>query len=192
MSIAIIACLFLGALITSSRCDELHLFHSLEDALVKDSKSLYSLQQALFSKFNHVSIKITSCITVSIVGKKNYGKEEDECKRARVANSSCNYSKCLDFQWTSSAVLDSISLEELVTLDNVAIANLLWYIESGYHNKANISLFLEEVGHQPSELELSQTLAKVLSWVSALYYIITQCSDLHPKSEIISVLLQSF
>ena len=150
---------------------ESHLFHRLEDALVKNSEFLYSLQESLFSKQRYVqSIHIVACVTMATAGQQNYSKMEDKYEHERSPNSSFGYFNCWHYQWTCSAMLDLISLEQLVTIENVITPNIIWYT-LGHHtdnseSKVKLSLHLDTVGYQPSESELSQTLAKVLGWVS--------------------------
>ena len=143
-----------------------YLFHTLEDALIKDTDSLYALRESLLSKHNHVlSIHIVACVAMAT---QNCSSTENVHEPVADSSSSCVSSKCFDYQWSSSAMLDSISLEQLVTIDNAIAANMIWYIVGNHHyqRKVKLCFHLDKVSYQPSDLELSQTLAKVLRWVS--------------------------
>ena len=151
-----------------STMNESYLFHALEESLIKQTESLYSLRECLLSKHNHVlSIHIVACVTMATFGMQNCSYTENMYEPERDASSSCVCSKCFDYQWSGSAVLDSISLEQLVTIDNVLAANMIWYTIGTFQSycKVKSCLHLDKVRYQPSELELSQTLAKVLRWV---------------------------
>ena len=143
--------------------DGSYLFHTLEDALIKETDSLYTLRECLLSKHNHVlSIHIVACVAMAT---QNCSSTENVHEPVADSSSSCVSSKCFDYQWSSSAVLDSISLEQLVTIDNALAANMIWYTVGILQSKVKLHLHLDKVRYQPSELELSETLAKVLRWV---------------------------
>ena len=142
-----------------------YLFLTLEDALIKETESLYTLRESLLSKHNHVlSVHIVACVTMAT---QNCSSTENVHESETGSSSSCVCSKCFDYQWSSSAVLDSISLEQLVTIDNSLAPVLIWYITGRFQSKVKLCLHLDKVRYQPSDLELSQTLAKVLRWVRA-------------------------
>ena len=142
-----------------------YLFHTLEDALIKETESLYALRESLLSKHNHVlSVRIVACVTMAT---QNCSSTENVHESETGSSSSCVCSKCFDYQWSSSAVLDSISLEQLVMIDNSLAPLLIWYIVGRFQNEVKMCLHLDKVRYQPSDLELSQTLAKVLRWVRA-------------------------
>ena len=100
------------------------IYQKLEDALSADKGVLYRMQVAFFP-FQSLSqdlVYLNVCVTVDV--------QHENCDNFSLPGGQSNFSYCQDFQWSSSALSDLISIDQLVILDNViseSIIRIVWH-----------------------------------------------------------------
>ena len=143
------------------------LYQKLEGALINNSKALFQLKKTFFSvSGTHIQeveiLHIHVCVRVGVTG--HFQIPETS------ANSS-NGTHCWDFQWSGSALLSFITVDELMTFDFMYV-NIVYSQIRGSIRNHNLSITLNTESdslpctHIPSENDLKEVLIQLLSWVS--------------------------
>ena len=116
-------------------------YHKLEDALIADSSVLYLMQEVFIPSkiLPHNLVHLHVCVTVGSV-------QPGSCGNFSLPGGQSNFSYCQKFQWSSSALVDLISVDQLLILDNVITYTVLKIIE----HRASVDVLLY-VDTLPSE-----------------------------------------
>ena len=95
-------------------------YQKLEDALVADPNLKYLIKLAFFSSqtLSRDLVYLNICVTVGSV-------QPGSCENSSLPGGQSNFSYCQRFQWSSSALVNFISFDQLVILDNVISEGIL-------------------------------------------------------------------
>ena len=101
------------------------MYQKLEDALIADPNLKYLIKLAFFSSqtLSRDLVYLNVCVTVGSV-------QHENCDNFSLPGGQSNFSYCQDFQWSSSALSNLISIDQLVILDNViseSIIRIVWH-----------------------------------------------------------------
>ena len=147
------------------------LYQKLEGALINNSKALFQLKKTFFSvSGTHIQeveiLHLHVCVRVGVTGHfQSFGTS------ANSSNGTYNSTHCWDFQWSASAFLSFITVDELMTIDFMYVNFVYSRIQGSIRNH-NLSITLNTKSdslpctHIPSENDLKEVLIQLLSWVS--------------------------
>ena len=95
-------------------------YQKLEDALVADPNLKYLIKLAFFSSqtLSRDLVYLNVCVTVGSV-------QPGSCENSSLPGGQSNFSYCQRFQWSSSVLVNFISFDQLVILDNVISEGIL-------------------------------------------------------------------
>ena len=134
------------------------IYQKLEEALIADSNVLYVIQEAFIPSrilprnFVHLHV----CVIVGSVQPAN-------CDNSSLFGGHSNFSYCQDFQWTSSALHDLISIDQLFILDNVIS---VWVFHLPEHRRyIDVPLHIDTLPCETSEDDILAALMQLLPWV---------------------------
>ena len=132
-------------------------YEKVEDALVSNPEILYMIRQ-VFLQTLHIQlppvdvVDIEPCIKVD---------------RFEDCSAKGNYSKCWQFQWSNSPLLNVITVDELLAFENVFSVVVYSRIAGSVIGRyLTIPLHIDSLPCTVSESEILQTLAMIISWVS--------------------------
>ena len=139
----------------------------LENALKTNTKLLYLMQGAFFSfyGFSQDFVFLDVCITVGT------GRCTKNSSFSGVLSNSSYHQK---FQWSSSALLDLISNDQLLIMDNV----LCRAVQNGIRHCSwfPMTLQIDSLPVGVSEKDLLEALIQLLYWVCVFRSNIIQCT----------------
>ena len=144
------------------------LYQKLEGALINNSKALFQLKKTFFS-VSGTHIQEVEILRMHVCVRD--GVTEHFKSPGTSANSSNGTHNCWDFQWSDSALLSFISVDELMTFDFMYVNFVYSRIQGSIRNH-NLSITLNTKSdslpctHIPSENDLKEVLIQLLSWVS--------------------------
>ena len=135
-------------------------YQRLEHALITNSEVRWLMQHKFFPSqglspnkiFFYVNVTIESMLLVSC----------DE-RSPVLTGKTMNFSYYQEFQWSSSPLLDLISVDQLLILDNVIIVTIYNAIE--HHQFLPVSLHIDTLPCNTSEDDLLEVLMRILPWV---------------------------
>ena len=157
---ASISLLFIATMIMGGRGDMAPrvLFQKLEGAFKADNKTLYEIQKAFFPfqglPRDYVYLNAT-------VGKTLTGR----CTGYSSPGVLSNFTYCQSFQWSSSPILDLISNDQLLILDNV----LSRLVQKFFQRRSwlSVNLQIDSLPSNVSKENLLEGLLQLLNWVCA-------------------------
>ena len=146
------------------------LYQQMETALIGDPHSLHMLKQVFFlpDRIHGPTIRIYGCIAAEeMVLKYCSTSSKEQPAFHRHGNGTGHGEKCWQFQWSSSALLASITADELLAFDNTFFALFYSPLGPNFRQKVALHLQLGVLSCMPSREEVSLVLTTFLSWVSA-------------------------
>ena len=136
-------------------------YQKLEHALTTDSKARYLMQRTFFPPqrrsldivFIHVNITVNST-----------GVPESCGEHHPLPDKLINFSYQQKFQWTSSPLLNLISVDQLLILDNIISERICQTLQ--HYGFLHITLHIDTLPCNTSEDDLLEALMQLLTWVS--------------------------
>ena len=128
----------------------------LQNVLLTDQKNRYMMQRVFFPSqdFSPDWLYLNVCVTV------NSGNCGD-------FDGHSNVSYCQKFQWSSSAMANLISIDQLLILDNVMSESIVRITQ---HRKyLHFPLHIDSLPCYATEDDIMGALMQLLPWVSALF-----------------------
>ena len=130
----------------------------LKDALIADKSVLYRMQEAFFpsQSLSHDLVYLNICVKVGSV-------QHENCDNSSLPGGQSNFSYCQWFQWSSSALVNLISIDQLLILDNVVSKNIIRII---WHRKyLEVHLQIDTLPCETTEDDILSALMQLLPWV---------------------------
>ena len=139
-------------------------YQKLENTLIADSSLLYKLREVLISSkiwpqslvHFHIRVKVGSTQPL-------------DCENSSLPGGRSIFPYNQDFQWSSSALVDMISLDQLFILDNVISYSVFGTIER--HDRIFVPLQIDTLPCEPTKDELQAAFMQLLPWVCIIMYI---------------------
>ena len=131
----------------------------LQNVLLTDQNSRYMMQRAFFPSqdFSPDWLYLNVCIIVNSVQPGGCGD----------FNGQSNFSYCQKFQWSSSALANLISIDQLLILDNVISENIIRHTQ---HRKyLQFPLHIDSLPCYVTEDDILSALLQLLPWVSVQF-----------------------
>ena len=130
-------------------------YQKIKDALTADSSVLYLMQEAFFpsQSLSRDLVYLNVCVTVGGV---RPGRCED-------FNGQSNFSYCQYFQWSSLALLNFISFDQLLILDNIISESIIRMIM--YRDYIDVPLHIDTLPCETTENDILTALMQLLPWV---------------------------
>ena len=138
------------------------IYQKLEDALIADKGVLYRMQEAFFpsQSLSRDLVYLNICVTVGSV-------QHENCDNFSLPGGQSNLSYCQLFQWSSSALSNLISIDQLVILDNVISESIIRVI---WHKKyLEVELQIDTLPCGTAEDDMLAALMQLLPWVCISY-----------------------
>ena len=147
------------------------LYQKLEGALINNSKALFQLKKTFFSvSGTHIQeveiLRMHVCVRDGVTEHfKSPGTNINS------SNGTHNSTHCWKFQWSASALLSFITVDQLMTFDFMYVNFVYSQIQGSIRNH-NLSITLNTKSdllpctHIPSDNDLEEVLIQLLSWVS--------------------------
>ena len=134
------------------------IYQKLEDALIADKSVLYMMQEAFFSpqSLSQDLAYLNVCVTVG-------GVQPGICDSSSLFSGQSNFSYCQHFQWSSSALLNFISFDQLLILDNVMSESIIRMIM--IREYIHVPLHIGTVPCETTEDDILAALMQLLPWV---------------------------
>jgi len=137
----------------------------LKDGLIADKNVLYRLHEAFFPSQSLSSdlVHLNVCVTVG-------GVQPGSCDNSSLLGGQNNFTYCQDFQWSSSALVDFISFDQLLILDNVISESIVRIII--HRDYIDVPLHIDTVPCGTTENDILPALIQLLPWVCTYVYIL--------------------
>ena len=138
------------------------IYQKLEDALIADKGVLYHMQEVFFpsQSLSQDLVYLNICVTVGNV-------QHENCDNSSLSGGQSNLSYCQWFQWSSSALSNLISIDQLVILDNVISESIIRII---WHRKyLEVELQIDTLPCGTAEDDMLAALMQLLPWVCISY-----------------------
>ena len=139
-------------------------YQKLEDALISDSSLLHLMQEVFIpSKMvpnNLVHLHV--CVTVGSV-------QPGDCDNSSLLGGQRNFTYCRKFQWTSSALVNLISIDQLRILDNVISHNV--FHTTQHRGYIDVTLHVDALLCKTTEDDILAALMELLPWVGICIYL---------------------
>ena len=144
-------------------------YQKLEGALFSNSSLLYLMQEVLIPSkilprgLVHFSIHVT-------VG----SMQPLDCDNSSLPGGRSIFPYYKDFQWSSSALIDLILIDQLFTLDSVISYSVFHIIE--HHEHLYLPLHIDTLPCEPTEDAILAAFMQLLPWVCIIMYILYVCA----------------
>ena len=138
-------------------------YQKLEEALVADPNLKYLIKLAFFSSqtLSH-DLVYHVCVTVGSVQPGSYNNSS-------LPGGQSNFSYCQRFQWSSSALVNFISFDQLVILDNVISESIF---NNMVHRKyTDFPIKIDALPFCTTKDDILAALMQLLPWVSIIIII---------------------
>ena len=149
--------LLIAAEIAQSKTASQVMYQNLEDALIADRnliKLAFFSSQTLYQDIVYLNI----CVTVDLL-------QPGSCGNSSLPS---NFSYCQKFQWSSSALVDFISFDQLVIMDNVVSESVF---QNMMHRKYfDFPIKLDSLSICITKDDILAAIMQLLPWVCILYY----------------------
>ena len=131
----------------------------LQNVLLTDQNSQYVMQRAFFPSqdFSPDWLYLNVCVTVNSAQPGGCGD----------FNGQSNFSYCQKFQWSSSALANLISIDQLLILDNVISENIIRFTQ--HWKYLHFSLHIDSLPCNATKDDILTALLQLLPWVSAQF-----------------------
>lgn len=155
------------------------LYQALEDALINNQEALYMLKQVFFPgvptpiretdvlQFGPcVEFNITEQLNCTTTDQQPFAKFNDSVS----LEGSCLYRYCFSLRWTTSPLLNLITVDQLLVFDNV-FGDLIYSTIAGgtKYNNIIFTLHVPSFPCIPTEEDSVEALSMLLCWVCMLY-----------------------
>ena len=139
-------------------------YQKLEDALIGDSNLLHLMQEVFIPSkiLPHDLVHLHVCVTVGRV-------LPGDCENSSLLGGQSNFTYCQWFQWSSSALVDLISLDQLLILDNVISYNVFQIVK--HHGHVHVPLYIDTLPCETTEDDILTALMQLLPWVCICLYL---------------------
>ena len=139
-------------------------YQKLEDALVADPNLKYLIKLAFFSSqtFTQDLVYLNVCVTVGSV-------QPGSCENSSLPGGQSNFSYCQRFQWSGSALVDFISFDQLVILDNVISASIFYNMV--HWKYLDFPIKIDALPFCTTKDDILAALMQLLPWVSIIIII---------------------
>ena len=139
-------------------------YQKLEDALTGNKTVLYQMQEAFFPSkgSSRDVVYLQVCVTVGSV-------QSGSCDNSSLPGGQSNFTYCRKFQWSSSALVDLISVDQLLIMDNVISGSIVHIIEHKKYMKVPLQIY-----NLPCDITVDDILAalmRLLPWVCILHFL---------------------
>ena len=134
-------------------------YQKSEKSLIQNHFVLHQLQETFFPSQNLPpdSVRLHVCVTIGSVHPRN-------CDNFSLPGGEGNFSYCQKFQWSRSVLLNLISEDQLLVLDNVLIERINHLIK---HKRGLVVPLQIDVLHCDVTLnDILEALMQLLPWVS--------------------------
>ena len=159
--------------------ERLHpLYQALEDALINNYEALYMLRQVFFPGVSTPIreanvIQFGTCVQFNITEQLNCTTtvqqpfSDDNISLA----GTCVYRYCFSLRWTTSSLLNLITVDQLLVFDNI-FADLIYSSIAGgtHYNTITFTLRVPLFPCVPTEEDSMQALSMLLCWVRIIMY----------------------
>ena len=134
------------------------IYQNLKDALIADGDVFYVMQQAFFlsQSLSQDLIYLNICVTVG-------SEQPASCNNSSLSGGHNNLSYCQRFQWSSSALVEFISIDQLLIMDNVISESLVRIFE--HRESLNVSFKIDTLPCESTEDDILAALMQLLPWV---------------------------
>lgn len=162
---ALFSCIFLISLLVAVITGESknHIaYQKLEDALTGNKTALYEMQKAFFplKGSSRDVVYLHVCVAVGSVQPGSYDNSS-------LTGEQNNSTYCQRFQWSSSTLVDLISVDQLLILDNLLSENIIHVIE---HQKyMELPLQIYNLTYDTKRDDILAALMRLLPWVCFIY-----------------------
>ena len=99
------------------------------------------------------------------------GVQHENCDNFSLSGGQCNFSYWQDFQWSSSALSDLTSIDQLVILDNLISESIIRIVWHRKHLEVNLQI--DTLLCETTEDDILAALMQLLPWV-CMYIICLQ------------------
>ena len=176
----VLCCLIVAALCQAGSSEDSHqdcpqnnstflLYQKLEGALINNSKALFQLKEMFFSASGshtqevqilhmHICVRVGTTEVFQSPG-----------TSANSSNGTHTSTHCWNFKWSASALLNLITVDQLMTIDFMYVYFVYQQIRgtTGHHNiNIKLNAVLLPCMHEPSENHLKGALISLFTWVS--------------------------
>ena len=138
-------------------------YQKLEDALTGNKTLLYQMQEAFYplkgSSQDVVYLQV--CVTVGSVQSGSYDNSS-------LSGGQSNFSYCQKFQWSSSALVDLILVDQLLIMDNLLSEDIIHVVEHQKYMAVPLQIYI------PCDIKDNDILAalmRLLPWVCILHFL---------------------
>ena len=137
-------------------------YQKLEDALIADGSVLYLMQEAFFpsQSLSRDVVYLNVCVIVGSV-------QPGRCDNTSLFGGQSNFSYCQGFQWSGSALINFISFDQLLILDNVMSESIIRIIM--HREYIDVPLHIHTVPCETTEDDILAALIQLLPWVCISY-----------------------
>ena len=139
-------------------------YQKLEDALIADSNVLYMMQEGFISSkiLPHDLVFLRVCVTVGSM-------QPGSCDNSSLPGGQSNLTYSQWFQWSSSALVDLISVDQLLILDNVVTYSVFQITVHRGH--VHVPLHIDTLPCETTEDDILAALMQILPWVGISIYL---------------------
>ena len=139
-------------------------YQKLEDALIADPNLKYLIKLAFFSSqmLSHDLVYLNVCVTVGSV-------QPGSCENSSLPGGQSNFSYCQRFQWSSSALVNFISFDQLVILDNVISESI--FANMVHWKYLDFPIKIDALPFCTTKDDILAALMQLLPWVSIIIII---------------------
>ena len=138
-------------------------YQKLEDALTGNKTLLYQMQEAFYplkgSSQDVVYLQV--CVAVGSVQSGSYDNSS-------LSGGQSNFSYCQKFQWSSSALVDLILVDQLLIMDNLLSEDIIHVVEHQKYMAVPLQIYI------PCDITADDILAalmRLLPWVCILHFL---------------------
>ena len=153
--------LIVAAVIVQSKSDVViqDTYQKLEKSLIQNCFYLHQLQETFFPSQNLPpdSVHLHICVTVG-------SAQPGNCDNSLLPGGQGNFSYCREFQWSRSVLLNLISDDQLLVLDNVIIRRINHVIT--HQAVLKVPLQIDTLQCDVTEDDILEALMQLLPWVS--------------------------
>ena len=130
----------------------------LEDALIADKSVLYRMHEAFFPSQSLSQDLVYLNISVTVGG-----VQPGSCDNSSLPGGQSNFTCCQNFQWSSSPLVNLISFDQLLILDNVISDSIVRIII--HREYIDVPLHIDSVPCGTTENDILPALIQLLPWV---------------------------
>ena len=134
-------------------------YQKLEKSLIQNRFLLHQLQETFFPSQNLPpdSVHLHVCVTVGSV-------QPGNCDNCFLTGGQGNFSYCREFQWSRSVLLNLISDDQLLVLDNVIIKRINYVIT--HQAVLKVPLQIDTLHCDVTVDDILEAVMQLLPWVS--------------------------